>query len=82
MDLFLRQGTSERLTIQDALRRSHGDAIGAGAITSDRTIKGGVYRPGLKDDLGVIYLSAREGVGPRRATTRDAGARFFWYLGA
>ena len=36
----------------------------------------------LRDGLGVIYLAAREGVGPHRATTRDDGARFFRYIGA
>ena len=42
-------------------------------VTGERPTKGGVDRSGLKDGLGVIYLSACEGVGPRRATTRDAG---------
>ena len=70
VDLLVRQGTGERLTTREAPSSSQGDAIAAGAIASDRPIKGGVDRPGLKDTLGVIYLSACEGVGPRRATTR------------
>ena len=82
VDLLVRQGTGERLTTREAPSSSQGDAIAAGAIASDRPIKVGVDRPGLKDTLGVIYLSACEGVGPRRATTRDAGARFLRYPGS
>ena len=82
VDLLVRQGTGERLTTREAPSSSQGDAIAAGAIASDRPIKGGVDRPGLRATLGVIYLSACEGVGPRRATTRDAGARFLRYPGS
>ena len=39
MDLLVRQGTGERHTTRYALRSSHGDAIGAEAIASDRPTK-------------------------------------------
>jgi len=82
VDLLERQVTGERLMTREALRSRQSDAFVAGAIASDHPTKGGVDRPGLKDGPRVIYLSAREGVGPRQATTRDAGAHFLRYLGA
>ena len=39
---------------REALRSRQSDAFGAEAISSDRPTKGGVDRPGLKDDLVVI----------------------------
>lgn len=66
VDLLVRQGASERLMTREALRSRQSDAFGAGAIASDRPTKCGVDHPGLKDALGVIYLSAAPSHNQRR----------------
>lgn len=57
-DLLVRQNTSEHTMTPEALSSRWGDVFGAGAIASDRPTKCEVDHRGLKDALGVIYLSA------------------------
>ncbi len=56
-DLLVRQNKGEHTMTPEALSSRWGDGFGAGAIASDRPTKCEVDHRGLKDALGVIYLS-------------------------